>query len=151
MRAQLIAAFVTFCLPAFAAEDPLAPKIDTVQWQGAETVCEAWPAGQTAKEAQDKGLSFVSYPAAVKPFGMRGYMEIDGKTHPLKQVAYANAGGTLSIYYRTLGDYHYDVYVTLSGFSSSDLKGSDLTGTLVASRFGLFSQIGISGRCGHSG
>lgn len=129
-------------------DDAGAPIIDAVEWSGAQTVCEAWPAGVPAEASRQKGLSFVSYPAAVKPFGMRAYMSIDGKSHPLKQIAYANAGGTLSIYYRTLGDYHYDVYLTLSGFGSSGLKGSDLTGTLVASRFGLFSQIEISGRCG---
>ena len=137
--------------PAFAGDETGAPKIDMVQWQGAKTVCEAWPAGQNAGEAREKGLSFVSYPAAVKPFGMRGYMAIDGREHPLKQIAYANAGGTLSIYYRTPGDYHYDVYLTLSGFGTDELKGVGLSGTLVASRFGLFNQIEISGRCGHPG
>ena len=130
------------------ADDAGGPRIDSVAWQEAETVCEAWPAGIPEIDARAKGLSFVSYPAAVKPFGMRGYMEIDGRTHPLRQIAYANADGTLSIYYRTLGDYHSDVYLTLSGFNSSELKGSGLTGTLVASRFGLFSQIAVSGRCG---
>lgn len=130
------------------ADDVGAPGIGVLEWDGAKTVCEAWPAGIPAEEVRDKGLSFASYPAAVKPFGMRGYMVIDGKTHPLKQVAYANTGGTLSIYYRTLGDYHYDVYLTLAGFSSSELTGSALTGKLVASRFGLFSEIRISGQCG---
>jgi hypothetical protein len=129
-------------------DDAGGPRIDSLAWQDAGTVCEAWPAGIPADQSRETGLSFVSYPAAVKPFGMRGYMEIDGRTHPLRQIAYANAEGTLSIYYRTLGDYHYDVYLTLSGFNTNDLKGSGLTGTLVASRFGLFSQIEISGRCG---
>jgi hypothetical protein len=127
------------------------PAIDAVEWNGAETVCEAWPAGIPAEGSRAAGLSFVSYPAAVKPFGMRAYMAIDGKSHPLKQIAYANTDGTLSIYYRTLGDYHYDVYLTLSGFTSDELKGDGLSGKLVASRFGLFSQIEISGRCGLSG
>jgi hypothetical protein len=137
--------------PAVAANDAGEPRIDSIEWEDSETVCEAWPSGIPAEEARSKGLSFVSYPAAVKPFGMRGYMAIDGKTHPLRQIAHANTGGTLSIYYRTLGDYHYDVYLTLSGFNASELKGSGLTGTLVASRFGLFSQIEISGRCGDAG
>lgn len=133
--------------PALAASDTGGPRIDAIEWEDAETVCEVWPAGTPAQEARSKGLSFVSYPAAVKPFGMRGYMAIDGKTHPLRQVAYANSGGTLSIYYRTLGDYHYDIYLTLSGFGSGELKGSDLAGTLVASRFGLFSTMEIAGKC----
>lgn len=133
--------------PALPGESD-GPTIGAVEWEEAETVCEAWPVGIAAEDSRSKGLSFVSYPAAVKPFGMRGYMAIDGKTHPLRQVAYANTGGTLSIYYRTLGDYHYDVYLTLSGFSSSELNGSRLAGTLTASRFGLFSQINVSGSCG---
>lgn len=133
--------------PALPGESD-GPAIGSLEWEEAETVCKAWPAGIEAEASRSKGLSFVSYPAAVKPFGMRGYMAIDGKTHPLRQIAYANTGGTLSIYYRTLGDYHYDVYLTLSGFSSSELKGSRLAGTLTASRFGLFSQIKVSGSCG---
>ena len=133
--------------PALPGESD-GPTIGALEWEEAETVCEAWPAGIEAEASRSKGLSFVSYPAAVKPFGMRGYMAIDGKTHPLRQVAYANTGGTLSVYYRTLGDYHYDVYLTLSGFTSSELKGSRLAGTLTASRFGLFSQIKVSGSCG---
>ena len=136
-------------IPVTAFSDTsVGPKIDPVEWNGADTVCEAWPSGTPAEQARKTGLSFVSYPAAVKPFGMRAYMAIDGKSHPLKQIAYANASGTLSIYYRTLGDYHYDVYLTLSGFKASELKGNGLTGTLVASRFGLFSEIKISGNCG---
>ena len=135
------------CGPAFPA-DSTGPAIGALEWEEAETVCEAWPAGIAAEDARAKGLAFVSFPAAIKPFGMRGYMAIDGKTHPLRQVAHANAGGTLSIYYRTLGDYHYDVYLTLAGFGSNELKGSGLTGTLTASRFGLFSQINVSGSCG---
>lgn len=141
------AASALFSGPAFAG-DAAGPAIGALEWEEAETVCEAWPSGIAAEDARSKGLSFVSYPAAVKPFGMRGYMLIDGKTHPLRQVAYANAGGTLSVYYRTLGDYHYDVYLTLTGFSSNELKGSGLTGTLTASRYGLFSQIKVSGICG---
>ncbi len=89
--------------PAFASSDPGGPRIDAIEWENAETVCEAWPAGTAEEEARSNGLSFVSYPAAVKPFGMRGYMSIDGKTHPLRQIAYANGNGTLSIYFRTLG------------------------------------------------
>lgn len=134
--------------PAFAVADTGGPRIDAIEWEDAKTVCEVWPAGTLEEEARSQGLSFVSFPAAVKPFGMRGYMAIDGKTHPLRQIAYANANGTVSIYFRTLGDYHYDVYLTLSGFGSGELKGSGLAGTLVASRFGLFSQMEISGRCG---
>lgn len=137
--------------PAFASNDAGGPRIGSIEWEDAQTICEAWPAGTPAGEARDNGLSFVSYPATVKPFGMRGYMAIDGRTHPLKQIAYAKTGGTLSIYYRTLGDTPHDVYLTLSGFASDDLKGSGLSGTLVASRFGLFSTIEISGRCGATG
>jgi hypothetical protein len=148
MKVLLNALATTLCASAAIADDPGGPVIDAMPWQEAETVCEAWPAGTAAEEARAKGLSFVSYPAAVKPFGMRAYMAIDGKSHPLRQIAYANTGGTLSIYYRTLGDYHYDVYLTLSGFSASELKGGGLTGKLVASRFGLFNQIEVSGRCG---
>jgi hypothetical protein len=129
------------------ASDNTGPKIGTIEWEEAETVCEAWPADVAAKDARAAGLSFVSYPAAAKPFGMRGYMNVDGKTHPLRQVAYANTNGTLSIYYRTLGDRHYDVYLTLSGFSANELNGKDLTGTLVASRFGLYSEVIIAGLC----
>lgn len=148
MKVLFIVIASTLCVSAAIANDVGKPVINAMVWNGAQTVCEAWPAGHSADEAQDKGLFFVSYPAAVKPFGMRGYMAIDGREHPLKQIAYANADGTLSIYYRTLGDYHYDVYLTLSGFTSADLKGTGLTGTLIASRFGLFTEIAISGQCG---
>ena len=151
MKVLSIALASTLSASAAIANDAGGPVIDAVTWNGAETVCEAWPSGTEVEQSRKTGLSFVSYPAAVKPFGMRAYMAIDGKSHPLRQIAYANAGGTLSVYYRTLGDRHYDVYLTLSGFSASELKGGGLTGTLVASRFGLFRQIGISGRCGHSG
>jgi hypothetical protein len=130
------------------AADGAPPKINTVEWEEAATVCEAWPADIAAKDARTAGLSFVSYPAAVKPFGMRGYMAIDGVTHPLRQIAYAKVDGTLSIYYRTLGDRHYDVYLTLNGLDANAVKGADLTGTLIASRFGLSSEIMISGSCG---
>lgn len=139
--AALFCALAATC-DALAA-DSSSPRIDLMEFEGAETVCKAWPHGAAAT-----GLVWVGYPASVKPFGMRGYMEIDGKTHPLRQVAYAHAEGAMSIYYRTLGDYHYDVYLTLSGFSSRDVKGSGLTGTLVVSRFGIFNQIMVSGRCG---
>ncbi len=130
------------------AEDSAPPKIDTMAWEEAATVCEGWPAGIAAKDARHSGLSFVSYPAAVKPFGMRGYMAIDSVTHPLRQIAYAKVDGTLSIYYRTLGDRHYDIYLTLNGLDANAVKGADLTGTLIASRFGLVSEIKISGSCG---
>ena len=147
MKMLLVICAATLCTPAAVADDAGGPVINVVEWNGAETVCEAWPAGSPAESARASGLSFVSYPAAIKPFGMRAYMAIDGRTHPLKQIAYANTDGALSIYYRTLGDYHYDVYLTLSGFSSQELKGNGLTGTVTASRFGLFSQIKVSGRC----
>jgi hypothetical protein len=132
---------------AFSA-DAAAPKIGAMQWEQAETVCEAWPQGVLAKDARASGLSWIGFPAAIKPFGMRGYMMIDGIVHPLRQIAYAKPDGTLSIYYRTLGDRHFDVYITLIGFAPNALTGANLTGTLVASRFGLFSEIKIAAFCG---
>ncbi len=145
--ASLAAALLLTPSAAFAAES-MPPNIDTMVWEEAETVCEAWPEEVAAKDAHASGLSWVSYPAAVEPFGMRGYVAIDGVVHPLRQVAYAKPDRTLSIYYRTLGDRHYDVYLTLSGLDAAGLKGTDLAGTLVVSRFGLFSQIKIVGACG---
>jgi hypothetical protein len=147
MKMHLVICAASLCTSVAIADDSGGPVINAVEWNGAETVCEAWPAGNPAENARATGLSFVSYPAAVKPFGMRAYMAIDGRTHPLKQIAYAHMNGTLSVYYRTLGDYHYDVYLTFSGSSAAKLNGSGLKGTLTASRFGLFSQIDVSGRC----
>lgn len=138
--------FVSFS-PAFAAEGS-GPKIDTIAWEPAKTVCEAWPEGISAKDARASGLTWIAYPASVKPFGMRSYVAIDAVTHPLRQIAYARQNDTLSLYYRTLGDRHYDVYLTLSGLEANALKGADLTGTLVAARFGIYSEIKITGSCG---
>jgi hypothetical protein len=132
---------------AFAAADE-PPKIETMEWEEAETVCEAWPEGAEAKDARATGLSWVSYPASVKPFGMRSYMKIDGVVHPLKQIAYAKPDGTISVYYRTPGYRHYDVYLTLNGLEPGKLTGSNLTGTLVVARFGLYREIKIAGACG---
>jgi hypothetical protein len=145
-----IVAFVLLLLAqgaALAAEDG-APKIDTMKWEEAETVCEAWPEGIAPKDARASGLSWVSYPASVKPFGMRAYMQIDGMVRPLRQIAYAKPDGLISIYYRSLGDRHYDVYLTLNGLEPGKLTGSNLTGTLVAARFGLYREMKIAGSCG---
>ena len=132
---------------AIAVED-VYPAIGTVDPENAQTVCEAWPEGISAVDARSSGLSWVSFPAEVKPFGMRAYANIDGLDRPLKQIAYAHHEGTLSFYYRTLGDRHYDVYLTLNGLVPGEVEGTDLTGTLVVSRFGLYSEIKISGTCG---
>jgi hypothetical protein len=124
------------------------PEIGTLTWDNARTVCVAWPEGQSLEQARSSGVSWVGLPASVKPFGMRGYVNIDGRDHPLKQIAYANPDGTLSIYYRSLGERHYDVYLNLSGLVPGTLTGTDLGGTLVVSRFGLLSETRISGSCG---
>ncbi|MGL4489859.1 MAG: hypothetical protein ACRCU5_10500 [Rhizobiaceae bacterium] len=147
LRALFVAA--PLAMMSFAAiAETTGPKIGTLEWEEAETVCEVWPEGVLAKDARASGLSWVAYPAAVKPFGMRSYMSIDGFAHPLRQIAYAKVDGTLSVYYRTPGDRHYDVYLTLNGLDANALKGADLTGKLVASRFGLYSEINVAGSCG---
>ena len=133
--------------PAFA-DAAGRPEIGILPWSSAQTVCVAWPEGQSLEQARSSGVSWVGLPAAVKPFGMRGYVNIDGRDHPLKQIAYAHPDGTLSIYYRSLGDRHYDVYLNLSGLVPGTLTGAELGGTLVVSRFGLFSETRISGSCG---
>ena len=91
---------------------------------------------------------WIGLPAAVKPFGMRGYVSIDGIVRPLRQIAYARSDGYLAIHYRTLGERAFDVRLQLSGFGAGSLKGAQLTGTLTVSRFGRFSATPVAGSCG---
>jgi hypothetical protein len=148
LRQTIIAtALMASCASAMAA-DGAAPVIDQMTWDKAETICFAWPVDASPKTEPTSGLSWIGLPASVRPFGMRAYMSIDGVVHPLRQIAYANRQGTLSIYYQTLGDRHYDVYLTLSGDGADQLKGQALSGTLVAARFGIYTEIKIAGSCG---
>jgi hypothetical protein len=138
------------CGKAFAADNSSGayPKIDAMDWQGAQTVCAAWPAGSRTAIAPPAGLVWIGLPAAVKPFGMRAYVSIDGMVRPLRQVAYAHPGGDLAIHYRTLGDRAFDVRLKLSGFGPGSLIGGDLTGMLTVSRYGLFTELRLAGACG---
>jgi hypothetical protein len=145
----LFALTALLCGNAIAAENAAgaSPKVDAMDWQGAKTVCAAWPEGKT----RPQGLVWIGLPAAVKPFAMRAYVSVDGEVRPLRQIAYAHAAGDLAIHYRTLGERAYDVRLKLSGLDPAGLDGADLTGALTVSRFGLFTEIRIAGACGPSG
>lgn len=133
------------CAGAAAAQDGAgaAPAIDTMDWRGGPSVCAAWPEGK----ARSSGLAWVGLPAAVKPYGMRAYVSLDGMERPLRQIAYARAGALLAIQYRTLGERAYDVRLELSGLDPEAVKGADLKGRLIVSRFGLFTEIRLAGSC----
>jgi hypothetical protein len=123
-----------------------APAIGPIDQQGAQSVCAAW--AQSAPRSA--GLVWIGLPAAVKPFGMRAYVGIDGITRPLRQIAYAHTAGDLAIHYRTLGERPYAVRLELSGIRPGGLEGAGLTGTLIVSRFGLFTEMNLTGSCGAS-
>ncbi len=92
-------------------------------------------------------LVFISFPSNDAPFSMRAVMKIDGALHELRQVAYARNGQTLSIHYRTQGYRNYDVRLDLGNLIPGRLEGGDLSGTITTSRFGLFSNLPVSGFC----
>ncbi len=153
MTRELLTLFALTCLfsgKANAVDNSsvAGPKIDAMDWQGAETVCAAWQEGDTAENAQRAGLVWIGLPAAVKPFGMRAYVSVDGMMRPLRQIAYSHAGGDLAVHYRTLGDRPYDVRLELSGLEPGGIKGDHLAGKLVVSRFGVFTEIKLTGSCG---
>lgn len=132
------------CGVAFAAD---APSIDALDLQGEKPVCMVWAADPAPATTPPSDLVWVGLPAAVKPFGMRAYVSIDGMIRPLRQIAYAKTGGNLSIHYRTLGDRAYDVRLELTGLDPEKLEGESLAGTLTVSRFGLFTEIKLAGSC----
>jgi hypothetical protein len=138
------------CGRAFPADNAIAlpPKIDSMDVEGAETVCVAWPRAGAPSGAQPAEFVWVGLPAAVKPFGMRAYVSVDGMIRPLGQIAYAKTDSGLSIHYRTLGDRAYDVRINLTGLGPTSLEGDGLAGSLIVSRFGLFSELTVAGSCG---
>jgi hypothetical protein len=138
------------CARAFAAGDASAanPKIGMLALEGAQTVCVAWPEAGAASGARPAEFVWVGLPAAVKPFGMRAYVNVDGMRRPLRQIAYVKMDSGLSIHYRTLGDRAYDVRIDLAGLDPTGAAGADLSGTLTVSRFGLFTELKVAGSCG---
>ena len=131
--------------PAAESSSGAYPRIDAMDWHGAEFVCSAWLAEQGAEAKQPV---WTGLPAAVKPFGMRAYVRIDGMVRPLRQIAYAHSDRALAIHYRTLGERAFDVRLELSGLDPGGLKGAALTGTLTVSRYGLFTKVSLAGACG---
>jgi hypothetical protein len=153
MARRLLTFFVLtalICGRAVPADDALAlpPKINSMDAEGAETVCVAWPEAGTPSHARPAEFVWVGLPAAVKPFGMRAYVSVDDITRPLRQIAYMKIASGFSIHYRTLGDRAYDVRIELSGPRPTGVEGADLAGTLTVSRFGLFSELKVVGSCG---
>ena len=106
------------------AADP--PKIDALDLEGEKAVCVAWAAGPAPASMPPSDLVWVGFPAAVKPFGMRAYVSIDGMIRALGQIAYAKTDGGLSIHYRTLGERAYDVRIDLAGPGPAGAPGRDL-------------------------
>lgn len=131
---------------AFAAQDTpgAPPQIGEMSWQQDGAVCRAWLEDSRA----DAGLVWIAFPPGEKPFGMRGFVKLDNVLHAMRQIAYAGDGSSFSIHYRTLGYRNYDVRLEMSGPPED---GAELTGKLVASRFGLFSEVKIAGACGKGG
>jgi hypothetical protein len=137
------------CIPALTAGNvsTLNPSIGTLALEGAKTVCVAWSKSDAPSGVQPKTYVWVGLPAAIKPFGMRAYVSVDGMRHPLRQIAYAKTNGGLSIHYRTLGDRSYDVRINLSGLGPAGIESANLAGELTVSRFGLFTELRVSGSC----
>jgi hypothetical protein len=139
-------AFMTVAL----ADDPGAPKLDDMVWQTAGSVCQVWRDGKSRGDPAAASLVLISFPGGEKPFGLRALTGIDGALFELHQIAYLRTGDRLSIHYRTQGYRNYDVRLDLGNLAPGRLEGDDLTGTITTSRFGLFSQMAIRGRCGVS-
>ena len=135
-------AFLTaFLMAACAAQaaETQAPRIDATDWAGGSMVCAAWRLDDPGGAAP----VWLGLPAAVAPFGMRGYAGIDGATRPLRQIAYARTGTGLAIHYRTLGERAYDVRLDLAG----PAPDGGMTGRLTVSRFGVAASLELRAEC----
>jgi hypothetical protein len=143
-HSTLTALTALLCTGALAAGSP---EIKAFDLRGEKAVCMAWATDPAPATLPPTELVWVGLPAAVKPFGMRGYASIDGMIRPLRQIAYAKTDSGLSIHYRTLGDRAYDVRIDLAGLLPTGVEGADLAGTLTVSRFGLFTNLKVAGSC----
>ena len=134
----LLTALLAAVCAAAAGETP-APRIEATDWEGGSLVCAAW----RKDDPQDAAPVWTGLPAAVAPFGMRGYVGIDGATRPLRQIAYSRRGTELAIHYRTLGERAYDVRLDLS---ASAAEGG-MSGALTVSRFGVETTAPLRAVC----
>jgi hypothetical protein len=145
-RAGLFVLLTLVTGPARAGQGTtgLPPQIGDMPWDQNGAVCAA----RLEAAPADAGLVWITFPSAEKPFGMKGFVKIDGILHALRQIAYAGDGNGFSIHYRTFGDRNYDVRLEMSGPPDD---GAELTGKLIASRFGQFSEVSVTGACGKGG
>ena len=138
-RLQALLVFIFTALSASQAAETPAPRIEATDWAGGSFVCTAWKMSDPPEAAP----VWLGLPAAVAPFGMRGYGGIDGATRPLRQIAYARSGLELFIHYRTLGDRAYDVRLDLAG----PAPDGGMTGRLTVSRFGVAASLELRADC----